>query len=184
MFIPKYDGGMYIPDAIKEAHLKSCVFFVRNDDNNCLYAALFLAYAYKRKYFQLDNLKHEFNSKHFETGRALSNYNVTSKTFNLRYFTLKLKALLECYDNATDEQVIAAFERMYEVSVCVLHEDAFKFEAVSSADYLCLLRQTQPTPHYNVLTDFVTYARLANDKYKQYNYCYEHMHWFYRKNGK
>jgi hypothetical protein len=184
MYIAKFNGGRYIADDVKEAHLKSCVFFVRNEDDNCLYAALFAALAYRDRKVVIDNTEHTFDKHDFERDRSMSNYNVQSKTRNLRYFTLKLKELLDQDDNATDDQVIAAFEATYNVSVCVVHEDAFSFEAVTSASQLCLLRQMQPYPHYNVLTNFVTYARLVNQKYTQYNYCYEHHDWYDRKRNK
>jgi hypothetical protein len=140
MFITKFNGGRYIEDVDKETHLKNCVFFVRNDDDNCLYAALFAALARRDNKFIIDNDTYEFDSHSFENGRALCNYNIKCKTKNLRFFTLKLKELLEQDDNATDDQVISAFEETYNVNVCVVHEDAFSFEAVTSENQLCLLR--------------------------------------------
>jgi hypothetical protein len=132
MFIAKFNGGRYIEDADKETHLKSCVFFVRNDDDNCLYAALFAALAHRDNQFTIDNDTYEFDSDSFKPTRALSNYSVKCKTKNLRFFTLKLKELLQQDDDSTDDQVIAAFEEAYDVNVCVVHEDAFSFEAVTS----------------------------------------------------
>jgi hypothetical protein len=62
MYIAKFNGGRYIADDVKEAHLKSCVFFVRNEDDNCLYAALFAALAYRERKVVIDNTEHTFDS--------------------------------------------------------------------------------------------------------------------------
>jgi hypothetical protein len=95
MFITKFNGDRYIEDKDKEAHLKSCVFFVRNEDDNCLHAALFAALAYRDRKVMIDNTEHKFEGREFETGRSMSNYNAQCKTHNLRFFTYKLKELLE-----------------------------------------------------------------------------------------
>jgi hypothetical protein len=95
MYISHFNGGRYIEDLNKEQRLKSCVFFVRNEDDNCLYAALFLAMAYRDKCFKIDGEEYKFDSHAFKAGRALSNYNERCRTNNLRFFTLKLKTLLE-----------------------------------------------------------------------------------------
>jgi hypothetical protein len=103
MFISRYNGGRYIDDPVKEARSKGCVFFIRNDDNNCLYAALFAALARRDKQVILNGTTYTFDKREFETGRSMSNYNAQCKTHNLRYFTLKLKELLELDDGATDD---------------------------------------------------------------------------------
>jgi hypothetical protein len=76
MIIVKFNGGKYIEDIAKEARFKGCVFFVRNDDDNCLYAALFAALAYRDKKFLIGGETHTFEKREFETNRSLSNYKV------------------------------------------------------------------------------------------------------------
>jgi hypothetical protein len=51
----------------------------------------------------LDGTEYTFTYHDFATDRSLSNYAEKSKTKNLRFYTLKLKALLEQDDDATDE---------------------------------------------------------------------------------
>jgi hypothetical protein len=103
MYITRFKGGKYIENVEKETRLKKCVFFIRNDDDNCLYAALFVALAKRDNKVILDGTEYTFTYHDFETNRSLSNYAEKSKTENLRFYTLKLKALLEQDDDATDE---------------------------------------------------------------------------------
>jgi len=42
-------GQCYVEDTVFETTMKESVIFVRNTDNNCLYAALFIALVHKSK---------------------------------------------------------------------------------------------------------------------------------------
>jgi hypothetical protein len=44
--------------------------------------------------------------------------------------------------------------------------------------------QTQPNPHYNVIYDYIKYARIVCIAKKQYEYCELHQEWYYRNLGK
>jgi hypothetical protein len=68
MMIQQFDY-QYVYDKLKEEVYKTSVYFVKNTDDNCLYAALFLAYAKRNGDFTIDGQKYSFDKNSFQ--RAL-----------------------------------------------------------------------------------------------------------------
>jgi hypothetical protein len=62
MYIAHYIGGKYVYDKVQVELFNKCVFYVKNTDDNCLYAALFSAYAKHYGKFMLNGKEHEFSS--------------------------------------------------------------------------------------------------------------------------
>ena len=91
VYIPA-KGKYYLIDAEYEQKFASSIYFVKNTDENCLYAALFCAFAYKFNKFQINGETFQFD-KNFKE-RAMQDYKQISKTKNLRFFALLLKELL------------------------------------------------------------------------------------------
>jgi len=55
-------GTSYQVDLDFEGKTKNALFIVRNTDDNCLYAALFLSYVFKRDLkMRINNVDYEFN---------------------------------------------------------------------------------------------------------------------------
>ncbi|CAL6102645.1 Conserved_hypothetical protein [Hexamita inflata] len=173
----KEQGGKYISNPVFEKKFSKALYFVRNNDDACLYAALFLAYVYKMRAITLGEVEYKFSQNDFM--RKLQKYqdNQNQNLFHFTQLLINELQINEPYDN----QIIRSFESHFQKRVLIINQNEEMSNLPDSPDQLILYKTNEP--HYTVVTSYTAFIGNINAKFdsKYYSYCYQHQNWFDKK---
>ncbi|KAH0576071.1 hypothetical protein SS50377_21614 [Spironucleus salmonicida] len=185
-------GNGYQQNATVEQKFKGPIFFVKNNDHNCLYAAIIATFTKKSKtvdkkhIFQLGAKPYAMATIVFDAGKALQTYldkpldKTQARNQYLQYFThMLINEINKDAEELADTEILIRAERYLNIKIRVTEvnkvNDLYPNSEMELLLVLC-------SGHYNVIMDFKQCINTINPMHKEYIYCYQHQNLFHKKN--
>eukprot|EP00702_Spironucleus_salmonicida_P001076 EST42367.1 Hypothetical protein SS50377_18101 [Spironucleus salmonicida] len=157
-------GHGYLENATLEQKFKGSIFFVKNNDHNCLYAAIIAEFIKKSKtvdkkhIFQLGAKPYAMTTIAFDAGKALQMYldkpsdKAKAINQNLYYFThMLINEINKDAEELADTEILIRAERYLNIKIRVAEVNKVNdLYPNSEMDLLLVLCNG----HYNVIMDF------------------------------
>ncbi|KAH0572029.1 Transmembrane domain-containing protein [Spironucleus salmonicida] len=187
----KNSGNAYEEDKQIKYLYKRSIFFVRNNDEKCLYAAIISASIKKTTYCQWQIYFQNQQLNIHDSQRCIQSWKITQKLFNkcksynLYFFTQLLFGFISIVgDDLSGEEIVQRAGSVFELNILRLTL-ANQNDILPSRTEDLLLVQNKTANykgHYNVIMEYKQYVNTIKPLYKDYNYCYQHRLFTYRRN--